>query len=159
MDNRKLPSASCVKATDDTDRSIGGRLRFWRRTLNIDSKVLAKKLKITYQQLQKYEKGINRVSASRLYHIAQLLRIPVSYFYQDLDLISQSAPNSTTKDVLSTRIDVVEFMSTDVAMDLCRAFVSINNPLVKEAILALIVSVATNGDKKNPKPAAMSGQK
>jgi len=142
--------SSQAKATDGTDQCIGARLRFWRRTLNVDSKVLAKKLQITYQQLQKYEKGVNRISASRLYKIAQELHIPVNYFYQDLDLISQSVPNAGAKDVLNSRLSVIEFMATDVAMELCRTFAGIKNPYTKEAILDLMATVAAN-DRAKPK--------
>lgn len=142
MDVVKLPSFPRVKSTDETDMYIGARLRFWRRILNIDSKQLARKLQITYQQLQKYEKGINRISASRLYKISQELQIPISYFYQDIDVITQSPTRTHERDVLSMRLTTIEFMATDVAIELCRSFISIHNPYTKDAVLQLLVALS-----------------
>lgn len=144
MDAVKRPSSPRAKSADETDIYIGARLRFWRRILNIDSKQLARQLCITYQQLQKYEKGTNRISASRLYKISQVLQIPISYFYQDIDLITQSPSSTHGRDVLSMRLTAIEFMATDVAMELCRCFTSIRNPYTKEAILQLLVAISAH---------------
>jgi transcriptional regulator with XRE-family HTH domain len=150
-----LPSKHS-KACADTDICIGARLRFWRKTLNINSKQLAKKLQVTYQQLQKYEKGANRISASRLYQVALELHIPVSYFYQDVDLIVQTAPGTGTKDVLNTRMSAIEFMTTNVAMELCRAFSGIKNPYTKEAVLNLVSAIAERDRLAAAPPPAIS---
>lgn len=142
MSERVAQLRPCIKATDDVDQFIGSRLRFWRRALNVNSKLLAKRLNITYQQLQKYEKGVNRISASRLYRIASELHIPVSYFYQDVDFIMQSASTAAAIDVLKSRMTTIEFMSTEIAINLCKAFSEIRDPYTKEALLNLIVAVA-----------------
>ena len=150
MRDPKQGPATRTKGSDETDLFIGARLRFWRRILNVDSKQLAKNLNITYQQLQKYEKGINRISASRLYKISQELHIPVSYFYQDMDLIVQSAPGSEMKEVLNKRMSAIEFMATEVAMELCRSFIAIRSLYTKEAILRLTVSIAARDRVRQP---------
>lgn len=142
MSNSLHRSDMSTKGTDETDLFIGARLRFWRRILNIDAKQLAKNLNITYQQLQKYEKGVNRISASRLYRISKELHIPVSYFYQDMDLIVQSPPTRDLQDILNKRMSAIEFMATEVAMELCKSFVAIRNLYTKEAILQLTASIA-----------------
>lgn len=142
MSSARQPPSSQAKATDDIDIYIGARLRFWRRILNIDSKQLARKLQITSQQLQKYEKGVNRISAGRLYKISQELQIPITYFYQDIDVITQSLARPNGHEVLRQRLSAVEFMATEVAIDLCRTFINIRNPYTKDAIIQLMVAVA-----------------
>lgn len=148
MSAARQPPLPQAKATDDVDMYIGARLRFWRRILNIDSKNLARKLQITSQQLQKYEKGVNRISASRLYKISQVLQIPIAYFYQDIDVITQSLPRPNGHDVLRKRLSAIEFMTTEVAVDLCRTFISIRNPYTKDALLQLMMDVAAR-DREN----------
>ena len=135
------------KRTNDMDRYIGGRIRLWRRTLNIEPKRLCKKLNISYQQLQKYEKGINRISASTLYQIAQELRIPISYFYQADDVVIQDGPR-TTQEELRQQVTTIKFMATKTALNLCRNFNAIGNPYIEETLLNLIISIA---EKKLPR--------
>lgn len=142
MSDSPHQSEAHTKGVDETDLFIGARLRFWRRILKVDAKQLAKTLQITYQQLQKYEKGINRISASRLYRISRELHIPVSYFYQDIDLIVQSQPAQELQDVLSKRMSAIDFMATEAAMELCKSFVAIRSLYTKEAILQLTASIA-----------------
>ena len=67
------------------DAYIGARVRMRRLMLNMSQEVLSGKLGVTFQQVQKYEKGLNRISASRLFELAQALRVPVGYFYDGID--------------------------------------------------------------------------
>jgi|GEM_PF-1346427 transcriptional regulator with XRE-family HTH domain len=133
------------KRTDEIDRYIGARLRQWRRIANVDTAQLCRKLNITYQQLQKYEKGVNRISASCLYRISREMRVPVSYFYDDQDVIAQGKSSSEVDGTMSQRMSMVEFMSTKAAVNLCCAFTEIGNPVIKEALLNLTTEIA---DKK-----------
>ncbi len=64
---------------------VGSRVRLRRILLGMSQTHLGEKLEITYQQIQKYERGFNRVSASRLYQISRILGVPVSFFFDDLD--------------------------------------------------------------------------
>ncbi len=66
------------------DAYIGARVRMRGLMLNMSQEVLSGKLGVTFQQVQKYEKGLNRISASRLFELAQALRVPVGYFYDGL---------------------------------------------------------------------------
>lgn len=74
-----------MRGANHLDKEIGRRLRQSRMSHNLTQEGLAKKLDISFQQLQKYESGANRISASRLWSIAQALNIPVTYFYDGLD--------------------------------------------------------------------------
>src|ERR1700757_3371465 len=71
--------------TQDIDRHVGARIRERRIMLGLTQQQLADLIGVTYQQAHKYERGINRVSAARLFEIAQVLRVPVSYFFDGLD--------------------------------------------------------------------------
>ena len=69
---------------DPIDVHVGGRLRLRRTLMGLSQTDLAKSVGLTFQQVQKYESGANRVSASRLYHIAESLDVPVSFFFDDM---------------------------------------------------------------------------
>ena len=69
------------KSNSELDSFTGARLRIRRLMLGMSQEALSEKLSLTFQQTQKYEKGINRVSASRLYELAQALNVPVQYFF------------------------------------------------------------------------------
>jgi len=68
----------------DTDRHVGARIRERRIMLGLSQQQMADMIGVTYQQAHKYERGINRISAGRLYEIAQVLRVPVEYFFETL---------------------------------------------------------------------------
>lgn len=73
-----------IRATD-VDRFVGGRIRERRVMLGLSQQQMADMIGVTYQQAHKYERGINRISAGRLYEIAQVLHVPVSYFFDGID--------------------------------------------------------------------------
>lgn len=70
------------KRPSDIDREIGEKLRKWRLAQNVEAADLASKLGVTYQQLHKYEKGLTRISAARLYAIANTLEVPIGWFFR-----------------------------------------------------------------------------
>jgi len=78
-----LQSKATNRATD-TDRYVGARIRARRTMLGLSQQQMAELVGVTYQQAHKYERGINRISAGRLYEIAQVLRVPVGYFFEGL---------------------------------------------------------------------------
>ena len=116
------------------DHTIGSRLRMWRRTMGVDSYALAAKIGITYQQLQKYEKGLNRISAARLYVISQALNIPIDYFYRDAE--AQAVGESGNDD----RRHVLERGGTE----LLKCYIAIRDPDVRKAVLNLMRSIAAD---------------
>ncbi|MBK8908362.1 MAG: helix-turn-helix transcriptional regulator [Rhodospirillales bacterium] len=79
-----LSSRATLRATD-VDRFVGGRIRERRVMLGLSQQQMADMIGVTYQQAHKYERGINRISAGRLYEIAQVLRVPVSYFFDGVE--------------------------------------------------------------------------
>lgn len=127
-----------TKKTGVMDQYIGGRLRLWRRTLEVDACALAERVGITYQQLQKYEKGMNRISATRLYAIARELNVPIDYFYQD----ANTAPDTDT-DELAGNVQR-DLLASGVGTDFLRCFVSIKDPTVRKALLNLMRSISAD---------------
>lgn len=107
------------------DVAVGKQLRTLRKKLNLSQANLAEMLGISHQQIQKYELGVNRISASTLYELAQLLRVPVSYFFEEIDGVQGSAMKTlTVKRENPLTILLVEDDGTDEllmreALDLC----------------------------------------
>lgn len=91
-----------ARSVSITDQHIGERLANLRKTLNLTLQELAGRLSITHQQLQKYEKGVNRISVSRLLEIAHVLNVPVNYFLDGLN--GQSPKEEAERKMLCMRI-------------------------------------------------------
>ena len=115
------------------DSHVGLRIRMRRKEMGVSQERLAESLGITFQQVQKYERGANRVSASKLWEIATALRTPVSYFYDGLsDRESAAAQRNAAQDFL---------LSTD-GIELMAAFPRITEASVRRKIIELVCVVA-----------------
>lgn len=125
---RGLPSARRSTArTQDIDRHVGGRVRERRIMLGLTQQQLADLIGVTYQQAHKYERAINRISAGRLFEIAQVLGVPVSYFFTGLE---QEGDRSVTP-------------RERMCLELARNFAQIPNERHQEALsqLARVLAV------------------
>ncbi|MBO3760386.1 helix-turn-helix transcriptional regulator [Ciceribacter sp. L1K22] len=132
-----------AKKPHHTDFLVGQRIRLRRAVLGVSQEKLASHLGITFQQVQKYEKGVNRVGASRLQDIARILNVPVSYFFET----ENGEPDSTAP---APADDISAFLTTREALDLARTFAAIKDPKLRTQMLALIRTVAHLAD---PAPA------
>jgi transcriptional regulator with XRE-family HTH domain len=110
------------KATSSLDQEIGRRIRGRRLALGISQERLGDLLGLTFQQVQKYEKGTNRISASRLHEIARILKVPVDSFYRE----ERSA---------SPEPDPLMFLATREGADLARAFGAIRSHEARRALV------------------------
>lgn len=124
---------------DPIDVSIGSRLRLRRLAMGFSQEMLAHALGITFQQIQKYERGTNRIFASRLFHLARVLRVPVAYFYQGLseggaaeEAAEAAEPGGGTLNDLLGRTD---------SLKLIQAFNKISDPGIRRQIYALVKTV------------------
>ncbi|MCV9963208.1 helix-turn-helix domain-containing protein [Pararhizobium sp. BT-229] len=124
------------KIPNSIDVHVGGRIRFRRTMLGLSQEKLGDSLGITFQQVQKYEKGTNRVGASRLQNIASILGVPISFFFEETTVAGADAPNEIT--------DISLFISSSEGLALNRAFMSIPDPAVRQSIVKLAKSVAKN---------------
>ena len=118
----------------DTDRHVGARMRERRIMLGLTQQQMAELIGVTYQQAHKYEKGINRVAAGRLYHIAQALGVEVSYFFEGLQTAGRFVPSPQQR----------------MLLDLARNYLNIPVPEHQKAIVALARALAEgeNGDER-----------
>jgi len=112
--------------------------------LGMSQEKLGESLGITFQQIQKYEKGTNRVGASRLQNISGILNVPVSFFFEDApgDQVG-GAPGMAEA---SSSNYVVDFLSSAEGLQLNRAFVKIADPKVRRRLVDLVKALAAEGD-------------
>ena len=127
------------------DAYIGARVRMRRLMLNMSQEVLSGKLGVTFQQVQKYEKGLNRISASRLFELAQALRAPVGYFYDGLDEIEPLPQANGGNEGMQDNPPVsplMEFMSSGAGVELNQAFLRIDDDKIRCRLLAMVNDIA-----------------
>jgi transcriptional regulator with XRE-family HTH domain len=136
MANKKQPNP--------IDIHVGSRVRLRRMMLGMSQEKLGEQLGITFQQIQKFEKGTNRIGASRLQHIARVLSVPVSFFFED----APATPNAGTTGVeeSSSTNYVVDFLSSTEGIQLNKAFVRIKDAHQRRRIIDLVRSMAGDDD-------------
>ncbi|MCK5931560.1 MAG: helix-turn-helix transcriptional regulator [Fulvimarina manganoxydans] len=135
------------KKPNPIDTHVGSRVRLRRTMLGLSQEKLGEALGITFQQVQKYEKGSNRIGASRLQRISEVLNVPVSFFFEDAPSSGQPTPGFAES---SGGDYVVDFLSSSEGLQLNRAFVKISDPKVRRRVVELVRSLAEEeeaGDK------------
>jgi len=105
---------------------------------------LAEALGLTFQQVQKYEKGTNRIGASRLQHIAQILQVPVEYFFEGLP--HERGSRRIADDAASVQY-VADYLATSDGLNLTKAFMQIPNAKLRRAIVNLVEQLADSEDQ------------
>lgn len=144
---------ACLPASspDPIDIAIGTRLRLRRLALGLSQETLARALGVTFQQIQKYERGTNRVFASRLYHLSRILRVPPSYFFEDItsegELPAGSAVVSPSLE--AERKAVSDLLEKSESLKLVRAYNRIGDPGVRRQIYALVKTVGEQDGLEN----------
>src|SRR5262245_39671161 len=126
MEQQKREKATGAREPHVIDRHVGLRIRLRRRELGINQSALARLVNISFQQIQKYEMGVNRVSGSMLWEIAHALRTDVSYFYRGLDGEPQAAPAPATL--------LHPSFASNECIEIARAFSEIKSPKVRQEI-------------------------
>ena len=131
------------------DVHVGKRVRLRRTLLGMSQDKLGKAINLTFQQVQKYERGTNRIGSSRLYQLSQVLDIPVSYFFDDLpaEISGHKAPGLADIKVAGFEGDPLIKRET---LELVRAYYRITDPSVRKRVFELVKAVAkpTSGDKR-----------
>jgi transcriptional regulator with XRE-family HTH domain len=126
------------------DIHVGSRIRLRRTMLGMSQEKLGEALGITFQQIQKYEKGTNRVGASRLQNISTILNVPVSFFFEDAPGDPSTAQPGMAEANSSNY--VVDFLSSSEGLQLNRAFIKIPDPKVRRKLVDLVKSLASEPD-------------
>jgi transcriptional regulator with XRE-family HTH domain len=130
------------RSANPTDKHVGSRLRMRRLMLDMSQTEIADALGLTFQQVQKYEKGANRVSASRLQHLSQILQVTVPFFFEGAPAVSgiPQAAKGTTADAPSPAY-VNDFLATSDGLDLVKAFTCIEDAKLRRAIVLLVEEI------------------
>jgi transcriptional regulator with XRE-family HTH domain len=113
--------------------------------LHLSQTDLASALGITFQQVQKYEKGSNRISASRLQHMSQTLQVPVSFFFEGAPAATGIPPPARGTADIPTPTYFSNFLATSKGLQLARAFMRIENRKLRRAIVELVEEIAGTG--------------
>ena len=124
------------------DRHVGRRVCEKRLALGYNQSDLGRALGLTFQQIQKYEKGTNRVGASRLQAIATILSVPVAFFFEDLPGEEGTANRGFAEDPSTTF--AIDFCTSAEGLQLNRAFVRIQDQKVRRRIIELVKSLASD---------------
>lgn len=125
------------------DTHVGSRVRMRRMLLGMSQEKLGEHLGLTFQQVQKYEKGVNRIGASRLFDIAQVLGVPVQFFYEDVPSATEGAALGFAEQ--PTESYVVDFLASREGLELNKAFVKVTDPSTRRAIVDLVRALAGEG--------------
>lgn len=131
------------------DIHVGSRVRFRRMLLGMSQEKLGERLGLTFQQVQKYEKGVNRIGASRLFDLSHVLQVPIQFFYEEAPgtLEQMASRHGEGFADRSAESYIVEFLNTRDGLELNRAFVRIGDIKVRRAIVDLVRSLA--GEEKD----------
>jgi transcriptional regulator with XRE-family HTH domain len=122
-----------TKKANPIDAQVGNRVRIRRMLIGMSQEKLGDHLGLTFQQVQKYEKGVNRIGAGRLFEIARILGVPIDFFYDGV---------ATAEGVSAAAPPVMEFVSSGEGLQLSLAFMKIRDPKVRKRVLDLVKSLA-----------------
>jgi transcriptional regulator with XRE-family HTH domain len=129
-----------VKKPNPIDAHVGSRVRLRRMLLGMSQERLGESMGLTFQQVQKYEKGVNRIGASRLFQISKILDVPVQFFFEEAP---QSEPRSATGLAEpESEAFILEFLNSREGLELNRAFVKIGDPKVRKSVVDLVRAIS-----------------
>ena len=147
------------KSPNPIDRHVGSRVRMRRVMLGMSQEKLGEALGLTFQQVQKYEKGINRIGASRLQQISQTLDVPLSYFFEGAPSFDSAAGREPALPGVAEGAPasyISDFLSSPEGLHLNMAFARIHDPKIRKRIVDLVCSLAgeESEPRENPQPYA-----
>jgi transcriptional regulator with XRE-family HTH domain len=130
------------KIPNPIDRHVGSRVRLRRMLIGMSQEKLGHALELTFQQVQKYEKGANRIGASRLQQIAKVLGVPVEFFFDGSPQTPDGPPPEAGFAESPSSAYVVDFLTSAEGVQLNRAFSRIRDARVRRRIIDLVAAVA-----------------
>jgi transcriptional regulator with XRE-family HTH domain len=130
-----------ARRANSMDVHVGSRVRLRRMLLGMSQEKLGEKLGLTFQQVQKYEKGINRVGAGRLHELGRVLGVPVSFFFDEAPGVGAPAPVAGFAEQPNESY-VIDFLGSRDGLELNKAFVRITDPKVRRAIVEMVRALA-----------------
>lgn len=123
------------------DIHAGNRLKLRRSILGLSQGDVAKAIGVTFQQVQKYERGVNRMGSSRLYELAKTLNMPVTYFFDEYQPDGQPSPAEGMAESPSSAFEHEEMTSRET-MEMMRAYYKIKSPAMRKRVFELVKSMA-----------------
>jgi transcriptional regulator with XRE-family HTH domain len=147
LDEERTEKNFRITNNNAVDMHVGKRVRLRRTLLGLSQEQLGTELNITFQQVQKYERGANRISASRLWDIGQILDMPINYFFDDMtENTMRSSPRRVSRG--SEMLDlsdeqIKDPMARRETLELVRTYYLIEKPLVRKRISEMVKSIAT----------------
>ena len=129
-------------AFNPIDVHVGARIRYQRIYSDMSQSAVADAIGLSFQQFQKYEKGANRVSASKLFQISNILDVPVSFFFDDMpdDIADRRNVGAGPSDI--------DVMSTQGAEDVLRAYYGIESRAVRSALFQMVKAIARSAEDR-----------
>lgn len=130
------------------DVYVGKRLRMRRTILGMSQEAIGSAIGVTFQQVQKYERGINRMGSSRLYDFSRILGIPISYFFEGYDLEAGIAPTFPAGMAENLPSDFEhEKLTSRETLEMMRAYYRITDPQVRKRVFELVKSIANQTEE------------
>jgi len=127
------------KQANPIDAQVGNRVRIRRMLIGMSQEKLGDLLGLTFQQVQKYEKGVNRIGAGRLFEVSRILGVPIDFFYEGVSGPVEGRPGFSEPE---NAPPVMEFVSSGEGLQLSLAFMKIKDPKVRKRVLDLVKSLA-----------------
>lgn len=135
------------KAPNPIDKHVGSRVRMRRMMLGMSQEKLGDALALTFQQVQKYEKGTNRIGASRLQQISNILQVPVAFFFEGAPHLPEGTAPATFEGAPSPTY-VSDFLATSDGLSLTKAFMRIPDAKLRRRIVDLVQQIAGEDTEK-----------
>jgi transcriptional regulator with XRE-family HTH domain len=129
------------KQANPIDGQVGNRVRLRRMLIGMSQERLGELLGLTFQQVQKYEKGVNRIGAGRLFEVSRILGVPIDYFYEG---VAQQLTGGGFAEGEATP-PVMEFVSSGEGLQLSLAFMKIKDSKLRKRVLDLVKQMAEDG--------------
>jgi transcriptional regulator with XRE-family HTH domain len=134
------------KQANPIDIQVGNRVRIRRMLIGMSQERLGDLLGLTFQQVQKYEKGVNRIGAGRLFEVSRILNVPVDFFYEGVAAQLTGQLGMAESDAAPP---VMEFVSSGEGLQLSLAFMKIKDAKVRKRVLDLVKSLAEEEEQKS----------
>jgi len=132
------------REANQIDAHVGSRVRLRRQLMKMSQEKLGDELGVTFQQVQKYERGANRIGASRLYSLANVLDVPINFFFEGLTGVAAGGVAETGQSPI-----VYDFIQSSDGVALAEAFSRIKTPKVRRRVLELVRSLADEDEADN----------
>jgi len=128
-----------TKSANDADKYVGARVKMRRLMMGMSQGKLGDALNLTFQQVQKYEKGANRIGASRLLQLSEALDVPVAFFFEGAPKLRGGKASATSQPPEFA----TSFLSTADGLELARSFMVVKDPHLRKTIVQLVKSLAS----------------